>query len=113
MRIKKPVIYIAHPYSSDPGANYLKSLYVAVNILRLGGIPINPLESHVYNEIESHDYEFWMQNDFNIIKKCDAVYRVSGHSEGADREVLFADDNDIPVIKTDQALLKFIEEFNK
>ena len=109
--MRKPIIYIAHPYSSDPRGNYTKSLAVAVQILQIGGVPINPLESHIYNELDPHPYEFWMENDFQIIKRCDCLYRVHGKSKGADREVIRVRDCGVPVFYSIPQIEAFIERF--
>ena len=38
-----------------------------------------------------------MKLDFEWIKSCDALLRIEGISSGADREVEFAKNNNIPV----------------
>ena len=49
------------------------------------------------------DYEEMMEYCFETILRCGAILRLPGKSSGADREVEFARDNNIPVyISVDQ-----------
>lgn len=109
--MRKPLIYIAHPYTSDPEENYADSLRVSLQVLNLGGIAINPLDSHPLHMIEPHDYSFWLANDLEIIRRCDAVFRCQGHSEGADSEVLYATAHEIPVFYDFDKLSEFIRNY--
>lgn len=42
-------------------------------------------------------YDTVLDQDFAILKRCDAVYRLEGYSPGADIEVGIARERDIPV----------------
>lgn len=52
-----------------------------------------------YGQVQPNEitYEEWMRIDFNWIEVSDAVLRLEGESEGADREVRFAIEKGIPV----------------
>ncbi len=42
-------------------------------------------------------YERWLAYDYNIIGRCDAVFRMGGDSLGADMEVEYAESIGVPV----------------
>jgi len=45
-------------------------------------------------------YESWLDLDMTYVELSDVVYRVSGPSKGADREVAFAVNKGIPVVSS-------------
>lgn len=47
--------------------------------------------------LDPHHYEEWMEYDFDVIRHADAVIRLEGDSEGADREIKFARELRLPV----------------
>ena len=92
------VIYIAAPYSiGDPVKNVRNAIYAAEFVIENGGAPINPILSHYHKQLFPHKYDDWMRVDFEIMVRCDAVYRVAGKSDGADSEVTLALISNIPV----------------
>jgi hypothetical protein len=44
-----------------------------------------------------HTYEFWTEIDLEWILRCDALLRLPGDSTGADAEIKFATEHNIPV----------------
>lgn len=56
-----------------------------------------PHLTHFWHKQIPHEYEFWMRQDFEWLKCCDAVLRLPGESSGADREVALALELGIPV----------------
>lgn len=60
-------------------------------------MPFLPILSHFIHEKYVFTYEEWMQYDFEWLQSCDVVLRLSGISDGAEREVLHAINYDIPV----------------
>lgn len=103
-------VYIASPYTGDEESNTAFQIMVADRLVRLGFIPIWPLASHYWNLHYPHDYEYWMYLDFEYIKRCDALLRVGGNSDGADREVEFAKSIGIPVFCTYSELVSWNDE---
>jgi hypothetical protein len=97
---RKPLVYIAGPIQSDPvegcrnalmTAGTMISLDIAVPVVvhtwlmaRIMGIPGFPEHG------TTKHYERWMAMDEEVIKRCDALFRIPGKSPGADREVHFA-----------------------
>jgi hypothetical protein len=94
----KVYVYVASPYTKgDVAVNVKDSLFIADYLLELGIVPFVPLLSHFWHFLSPKSYETWFELDLAWILKCDALYRVAGESDGADKEVLFAIENKIPV----------------
>jgi hypothetical protein len=92
------VIYVAGPYTKpDPVANTHAAMKVWDRLFDAGLTPIVPHWSLFQHFLNPRPYEDWMEYDFAIIERCDALLRLPGVSEGADREVEFAEDRHIPV----------------
>ena len=92
-------IYIASPYTKgNKNSNILRQVEAANELIERGYNVFAPL-SFGYLQEMFHElpHEKWMEIDFDWILSCDAVLRLSGESKGADREVAFAKENDIPV----------------
>ena len=86
-----PLIYIASAYSQgDSFINVRRQIEVADEIVKLGGVPFWPLASAFHNFVIPHDYMYWMRLDYQYINRCDALYRLSGESAGADLEASHA-----------------------
>lgn len=79
-------IYIAGPYTSAPAGNVEVALGAAEQLTKMGLIPFVPHLYHFWNADHPHDYAFWTELDFAWLSKCDSLFRISGRSEGANRE---------------------------
>jgi hypothetical protein len=91
-------IYIAGPYSIGDVAINVHNAIVAGNaVANLGHTPFIPHLTHFWHLQISHEYEFWMKQDSEWLKVCDALLRLPGESSGADREVADAKKLGIPV----------------
>lgn len=91
-------IYVAGPYTKgDVVLNVRHAIVTADALLNLGFAPYVPHLSHFWHLVCPHDYEAWMTLDFEWVKACDAVLRLSGESSGADREEALAGELGIPV----------------
>lgn len=105
MGTKKRYVYIASPYSfGDAYLNVKRQIDCAEIIMRYSNkfniYPYVPLMSHFHDQIHKHSYEFWMDQDFAWLERCDFVIRLDGESSGADREVKRAGELLIPVYYT-------------
>ena len=81
-------IYIAGQYTiGDPAVNVKRAIDAAEKVSALGHIPFIPHLTHFWHMIHPHEYEFWMMQDIEWLKVCDAILRLPGESTGADREV--------------------------
>lgn len=86
-------IFISAPYSKgDVAQNVHNAIHAADYVSRLGHFPYNPLMTHFWHMLIPHEYEFWMAQDEEWLKFCDAILRLPGESAGADREVQIASD---------------------
>lgn len=93
-------IYVAGPIGADPfkmRVNAETAIRHANNLRDLGFHPFVPHLCVYWHEITPRELESWMEFDFAWIVKCDAVFRITGHSPGSDREVEFARTKGIPV----------------
>jgi len=106
------LVYIAHPYSSNPHDNAVQSCKVWRAVLAAGMVPINPLWSHLQQSVTPMEWYEWMRYDLALLKcvRPDAILRVPGVSCGADLEVAWADDNGVPVFFTVDALVVAFED---
>jgi hypothetical protein len=83
---KRPIVYIAGPYTGNEEANVERFHTVADKLIDLGLAPYNPLLSHYQHAHGKKDYETWMEIDMAFLVLSNAVLRLSGDSPGADRE---------------------------
>jgi hypothetical protein len=94
----KKMVYIASPYTKgDVARNVRDSFFIADRLVELGYLPFPPLFSHFWHFLIPHSYKFWMELDLEWILRSDCVLRMPGDSNGADMEVEFALQNNIPV----------------
>ena len=95
---QKQVVYISGPYTKgDVSQNVRNACYAANEVLRIGHIPFVPHLTHLWHLITPKPYEEWLEIDFALIPKMDAMLRLPGESKGADREVELARSLGIPV----------------
>lgn len=94
-------IYIACPYTiGDVAQNVRRSIEVSDSLRYLGHTPYNPLLTHFWHLLYPHEVDFWYKYDFEWLEVCDAVFRISGESVGADKEVEYAKVRGMPVFYT-------------
>lgn len=101
---KPPLIYLSGPITTGGNVpvNVREGILAAQILRKRGYAVICPHERIVTEMLDPHDYEWWMDNDFNEIRVCDAVFRMSDNgvprpSKGGDREVEFARSLAIPI----------------
>lgn len=101
-------VYIAGPMTSsgDQIDNIRIAVEAASALFEVGFIPFVPHLCEFWNLIERFDYEKWMEYDFAIIDRFDAIYRLHGESKGADRECEYALKLGKPVFRTIDALMR-------
>lgn len=93
-----PLVYIACPYTKgDVAVNVRNGARLFEYLANAGVMPFNPLLSHFQHMMYHRDYEWWLEWDLQFIRKCDAVVRLAGESEGADREVALAKKLGLPL----------------
>ncbi len=117
MNVRKPVAYIASPYSKgDPAINTHFQCKIFDQLLTENlVIPVAPLWTHFQHLLYPRPYEDWIKYDqetlfmYDCCLRLDAIYERTGYSEnrsnGADAEVKAFQECGKPVFFT-------IEEMN-
>lgn len=91
-------VYIASPYTiGDVAVNVKTQMDTADELMNRGFAPFTPLYSHFQHMAHPRKYQDWLDLDFVWIKSCDCILRLPGESSGAEKEVEFANYNDILV----------------
>jgi hypothetical protein len=87
-------IYIAGPYTQGDVAVNVRNAIIAADILvDMGHSPYVPLLNHFWHLVLPHEPQYWLDLDFAWLDVCDAILRLPGLSEGADKEVARAKQN--------------------
>jgi hypothetical protein len=94
-----PLIYVSGPLTTGhTPTNIRNALETAYMLMTSGYSVIVPHEKALLMEaLYPMSYVEWLRYDFKCLLACDAVYRISGESRGADLEVQFAESRGIPV----------------
>jgi len=109
--MKKIKVYIASPYTlGDQLENVNVQMDMYSKLLDLGFLPFAPLYSHYIHERHPKSYDTWMEVDYEWIKVCDCILRLPGESNGADLEVKFANENNIPVFYSVKELIEYFKK---
>jgi hypothetical protein len=88
-----------------------KTRYETANRLAdLGFAPFVPHGTHFWHMLFPRPYEFWLDLDNQFLPFCEAIYRLPGASSGADKEVLRAQQLNIPVFTDIDDLVRHFEE---
>ena len=91
MNMTVQYVYVAGPMSvGDVEQNVRLGIDAASALLSSGFYPFVPHLSYYWESVSSFPYETWLGLDFGWLKKCDAIIRLPGMSEGADREMIEA-----------------------
>jgi Domain of unknown function (DUF4406) len=99
-------VYVAGPYSQGDVGKNVHAAYDAANRLAdLGFAPFVPHATHFWHLLFPRPYRFWLDLDNEFLPFCDAVLRLPGPSNGADKEVAFARSLQIPVFTELDALV--------
>lgn len=106
--MSKKLVYLASPYSKYPGGReeaYAKACDMAGTLMFLGYNVFCPIahshaiETNSFTEIKDGDW--WLEQDFAILKGCDqlVVYKMPSweDSYGVQKEIEFAKNNKIPI----------------
>jgi hypothetical protein len=103
MRNGKVLVYIAGPHTTNTRA----AMMAWAALQTFGLVPICPHWTMFQHFLTPLPYEAWLDYDRVILSLCDAVLRLPGKSEGADKEVEFATHNNIPVFFNGEALFEY------
>ncbi len=85
------LIYVAGPYAyPDPVVNTRNAILAAEEIVKKGHTPYIPHLTMAWHLVVPHETDFWYEYDLKFLPLCDSLFRISGESKGADREVSLA-----------------------
>lgn len=91
-------IFVSGPYTKgDVAINVKKAMDMCNTLINLGYAPFCPHLTHFLHINNPLPYEKWLELDIEYLKICDGLIRMEGKSEGADKEVEFANENNIQV----------------
>lgn len=122
----RPLVYLASPYSQGNVNLNTRFQCEMFDKLMNDGIvwPIVPLWSHFQDVMFPRAYEDWMDYDFALLDRCDALIRLDARhtptgyhqhaSTGADREVAYVSDVlGLPVFFSIRELYSWADELRK
>lgn len=93
-------VYVAGPISKgDVFKNLRMGIDTGAELRKLGFAPFVPhydFLAYMYRD-DVWTYEEVLANDFDWIRRCDAILRLPGESAGAEREVAFANKINVPI----------------
>lgn len=93
------MIYLSGPITiPDPCANTHFAVKIADALVSAGFTPFVPHLSTLWQHIQPHSHDWWIDYDLRIIDNCELVVRIPGESKGADIECAYAARNGIPVL---------------
>lgn len=107
----KPLCYVAGPITGNPFGCVRQAADAFVVLRSMGFIPFLPQLSVIQEMVSPLPYEEWLAYDFELIARCDALVRLDGESLGADREVIHALENGVPVFGWDDTGRHALAEF--
>lgn len=107
-------VYVAGPYTNGDVAINVRNAYEAASRLAdLGFAPFVPHATHFWHVIFPRPYEFWLDLDAQFLPCCQAVLRLPGPSNGADKEVDLARTLGIPVFTEIEELTRHFKNANE
>ena len=105
--MRRPTVYIAGPMTNGTGNCFnMKKVHEAIDtffkLIEAGYAPHCPHLTVFCEFMEPHriSYESWLDLDMTYVAASDVVFRITGDSSGADREVAYAVSLGIPVVYT-------------
>lgn len=113
----RPLGYVAGPYTQgEPVTNVHAAIAYGEGLMHDWPVIMHvPHVTMIWQLIRPQEYEWWMDYDQAILRRCDFMIRIPGESPGADREVRFCEKHDIPFYEipdwTDQAYRAFLGDF--
>jgi hypothetical protein len=101
-------IFISGPYThGDVAQNVKRSMDMANSLLNAGFAPYCPHLTHFLHMNSFQEYDIWLRLDIAYLETCDAILRLSGKSNGADKEVEFALRHNILVFYSYEDLVSY------
>lgn len=107
------LVYVAGPYNGNVDENIQRAEKVSIELIKKGYSVITPHKNTAhYEKYEGEDLNIntWMEMDFNIIKRCDAVFVMENWegSEGVAQEIHFAKTHGISVVYLNETVMRLL-----
>lgn len=96
-----PLVYVAGPITGNPWGCVRQAVALFPELRAAGVVPFFPQLSILHEVVTPVAYQDWLAYDLDVIRNAAALIRLPGHSEGADREVDFANELGLPVFHFD------------
>lgn len=111
----KPLIYVAGPFRKpDPVVNAAAAVDIATTIRDdLGVSVIIPHLSLFEHFQRPRPDQYWLDVTLDLLRVCDAMYRIAGYSAGSDLEEAEAISCGIPVFHSRAALAEWAEHWKE
>lgn len=107
-------VYIAGPISKGPlEHNIRRALKVSASLMDCGFQPYVPHLCCFFEISHPQDYERWIELGLAYLSVCEALFRISGESAGADRECQYAEERGIPVFHSIHDLISYRDQKSK
>jgi hypothetical protein len=98
-------VYIAGPYTKgDVAVNVRNAILAAETLAEIGFAPFIPHLTHFWHMLFSRPYGVWLDLDNQFLPACDALLRIPGESNGADKEVELAQTLGLPIFHSIEAV---------
>lgn len=108
----RPLVYIAGPYTQgDPIVNTRRGMEAFEALRRLGAVPFCPHHSAFQQLVHPLTWNEWLEYDYQIVSRCDLIFRLHGPSTGADMEVNWAGQIGIPVFCEEEPITAWPDRF--
>ena len=108
------VIYLAGPYNGNVDKNIQRAEEVSIKLIKKGYSVITPQKNTAhyekYEEEGGLNLSIWMEMDFNLIERCDAIFVMENWegSKGVAQEIHFANSHKIPVIFLSETIMRLL-----
>lgn len=100
----RPLVYVAGPFTHpDPVINTRNACTIGSLIVDTGlASALVPHTTLLWHLVDPRPVDYWYALDLAHVARCDALYRMTGPSTGADREVEFAHERNLPVFNANE-----------
>ncbi len=103
-------IFISGPYTKGDVAQNVKiAMEMANELINNGFAPYCPHLTHFLHMNNWQPYSKWLEIDCEFLVICDALIRLPGESDGADKEVELAKKTGTPIFYTINELIEFLK----
>ena len=113
--LQKPLGYVAGPLThGNVMQNIRRAILTGQELAEMGfGVFIPHLNCLWEMVAGGNDYEFWLDQDMQVLNRCDMLFSLDGKSPGRDREVVRMQSLGRPVIYTMEEAKAWIKTYEQ